>query len=299
MSLHVLPTNEMKSNLAAHIRDVTADPRRRVFVGAHRRAEAVLLSTHSELPETQLHTLAVLAGRALGYELTELPHADTRQSELGEYRQILATLAERQRREDCQNIAAEAAIVIVRTTDTAVPAAVREIGRRVGDAVEPYLSWQDLAPDVERLVGQRSGRGGRGNVSTASVSAVHIHHWTFADRKVDPNQRRSWRHRCQTSRTYSALTTTTPKEEAMSDMTHEAVAAAWEQTGKNQQFQEPDALTRAIEAEAERLDGQIGDLFLELRDQGIAQFRQDNQGHHPPFRRRCRSATGHGPKPRR
>lgn len=69
----------------------------------------------------------------------------------------------------------------------------------------------------------------------------------------------------------------------MSDMTHEAVAAAWEQTGKNQQFQEPDALTRAIEAEAERLDGQIGDLFLELRDQGIAQFRQDNQGHHPPF----------------
>lgn len=159
MSLHVLPTNEMKSNLAAHIRDVTADPRRRVFVGAHRRAEAVLLSTHSELPETQLHTLAVLAGRALGYELTESPHADTRQSELGEYRQILATLAERQRREDCQNIAAEAAIVIVRTTDTAVPAAVREIGRRVGDAVEPYLSWQDLAPDVERLVGQRSGRG--------------------------------------------------------------------------------------------------------------------------------------------
>lgn len=69
----------------------------------------------------------------------------------------------------------------------------------------------------------------------------------------------------------------------MSDMTHEAVAAAWEQTGKNQQFQEADALTRAIEAEAERLDGQIGDLFLELRDQGIAQFRQDNQGHHPPF----------------
>lgn len=69
----------------------------------------------------------------------------------------------------------------------------------------------------------------------------------------------------------------------MSDMTHEAVAAAWEQSGKNQQFQEPDALTRAIEAEAERLDGQIGDLFLELRDQGIAQFRQDNQGHHPPF----------------
>lgn len=69
----------------------------------------------------------------------------------------------------------------------------------------------------------------------------------------------------------------------MSDMTHEAVAAAWEQTGKNQQFQDPDALTRAIEAEAERLDGQIGDLFLELRDQGIAQFRQDNQGHHPPF----------------
>lgn len=160
MSLRVLPTNEMKSNIAAHIRDVTADPRHRVFVGAHRRAEAVLLSTHSELPESQLHTLAVLAGRALGYELAEASAANMPQSDLGEYRQILATLAERQRREDCLNIATEAAIVIVRMGEDAVPAAVREIGRRVGEAVEPYLSWQDLVPDVEGQVGQRCGNGG-------------------------------------------------------------------------------------------------------------------------------------------
>ncbi|WP_061230115.1 hypothetical protein [Dietzia cinnamea] len=69
----------------------------------------------------------------------------------------------------------------------------------------------------------------------------------------------------------------------MSDMTQDAVAATWEQTGQNQQFQDYAELTRAITVESERLDGLIGDLFLELRDQGIARYRQDNQGHHPPF----------------
>ena len=69
----------------------------------------------------------------------------------------------------------------------------------------------------------------------------------------------------------------------MSDMTQDAVAATWEQTGQNQQFQNYAELTRAITVESERLDGLIGDLFLELRDQGIARYRQDNQGHHPPF----------------
>lgn len=69
----------------------------------------------------------------------------------------------------------------------------------------------------------------------------------------------------------------------MSDMTQDAVAATWEQTGQNQQFQDYAELTRAITVESERLDGLIGDLFLELRDQGIARYRQDNQGYHPPF----------------
>ena len=69
----------------------------------------------------------------------------------------------------------------------------------------------------------------------------------------------------------------------MSDMTQDAVAATWEQTGQNQQFQDYAELTRAITVDSERLDGLIGDLFLELRDQGIARYRQDNQGHHPPF----------------
>ena len=69
----------------------------------------------------------------------------------------------------------------------------------------------------------------------------------------------------------------------MSDMTQDAVAATWEQTGQNQQFQDYAELTRAITVESERLDGLIGDLFLELRDQGIERYRQDNQGHHPPF----------------
>lgn len=69
----------------------------------------------------------------------------------------------------------------------------------------------------------------------------------------------------------------------MSETTRRAVQAAWELTGTDQQFQTPHALTEAIEVEAERLDEMIGDETQRLRDQGIAQFRASNQGHHPPF----------------
>lgn len=69
----------------------------------------------------------------------------------------------------------------------------------------------------------------------------------------------------------------------MSETTRRAVAAAWEQTGRDQEFPTPHALTEAIEAEAERLDELIGDLTQRLRDQGIAQYQAANQGHHPPF----------------
>ena len=69
----------------------------------------------------------------------------------------------------------------------------------------------------------------------------------------------------------------------MSETTRRAVQAAWELIGTDQQFQTPHALTEAIEVEAERLDEMIGDETQRLRDQGIAQFRASNQGHHPPF----------------
>lgn len=69
----------------------------------------------------------------------------------------------------------------------------------------------------------------------------------------------------------------------MSETTRRAVQAAWEQTGRDQEFPTPHALTEAIEAEAERLDELIGDLTQRLRDQGIAQYQAANQGHHPPF----------------
>lgn len=69
----------------------------------------------------------------------------------------------------------------------------------------------------------------------------------------------------------------------MSEMTRRAVEAAWEELGRDQGYPNPDALTAAIEVKAERLDELIGDLTQRLRDQGIAQFQADNQGHHPPF----------------
>ncbi|HMT33488.1 MAG TPA: hypothetical protein PKA99_12730 [Dermatophilaceae bacterium] len=68
----------------------------------------------------------------------------------------------------------------------------------------------------------------------------------------------------------------------MSEMTRRAVEAAWDLTRK-EQFPTPTARAEAIAAEAERLDELIGDLAQTLRDQGIAQFREANRGHLPPF----------------
>ena len=149
MPTNVLPTNEMKSNLAAHIRLVAADPRQRVFVGAHRRAEAVLLSTHSEVPEPQLHAMAELSGRALGYELAASIGAGSSPPEVGEYRQILSVLAARQRREDCLRLIGAAAAALASGTGGSVAAGLHEIGYLVGDAVEPDLSWPALADEVD------------------------------------------------------------------------------------------------------------------------------------------------------
>lgn len=66
-------------------------------------------------------------------------------------------------------------------------------------------------------------------------------------------------------------------------MTRTAVTTAWEQLGRDQGYPDSTALDAAIQAEAERLDEMISDLTQQLRDQGIAQFRSENQGHHPPF----------------
>ena len=69
----------------------------------------------------------------------------------------------------------------------------------------------------------------------------------------------------------------------MSEMTRSAVATAWHDIGKEREFDNEIGLHDAIDAEAERLDEMIGDLTQLVRDQGIAQFKAANQGHHPPF----------------
>ncbi|AQA06928.1 hypothetical protein ACORG1_34020 (plasmid) [Mycobacterium sp. TJFP1] len=46
----VIPTNAFKAQLAAHIRDVRQTPGRRVYVGARRVPEAVLMSVGSDVP---------------------------------------------------------------------------------------------------------------------------------------------------------------------------------------------------------------------------------------------------------
>jgi len=69
----------------------------------------------------------------------------------------------------------------------------------------------------------------------------------------------------------------------MSETTRRAVEAAWSLTRQDQSFPTPQARDEAIAAEAERLDDLIGDLTQRLRDEGIAQYRQVTQGHHPPF----------------
>ncbi|MDV8002866.1 hypothetical protein [Rhodococcus sp. IEGM 1408] len=160
MTTNVLATNEMKSNLAAYIKQVSEDPRQRVVVGAHRRPEAVLLSVSSELPERQLHTMATLAGRALGYELAEQGRAG---SSLGECRELLSVLAARHRREDCLRFAVAVATVVVEG-DVDVATVVRQIGHLIGDAVEPELDWADLAGEVHREVEQRRGNWQEGEV---------------------------------------------------------------------------------------------------------------------------------------
>ncbi|MBB1041828.1 MULTISPECIES: hypothetical protein [unclassified Dietzia] len=155
MTTHVLATNEMKSNLAAHIRAVAADPRRRVAVGAHRRAEAVLVSVKSALPEQQLHAMSSLAGRALGYEIVHAVSAGSGPPAVGDYRGILSALAERHRREDCLRFIREAATGVMAGTGQPQTEAVRQVGCLVGSAVEPDLEWADLAVDVENAIAQQ------------------------------------------------------------------------------------------------------------------------------------------------
>ncbi|WP_131705488.1 hypothetical protein [Mycolicibacterium obuense] len=46
----VIPTNAFKAQLAAHIREVRQTPGRRVYVGARRVPEAVLMSVGSDVP---------------------------------------------------------------------------------------------------------------------------------------------------------------------------------------------------------------------------------------------------------
>lgn len=162
MPTRVLATNEMKSNLAAHIRQVAADPRRRVFVGAHRRAEAVLVSTYSEVPEPELHMMAVLSGRALGLELASSRGAGRAQHGVGEYRRLLVVLASRGRRPDCLGLVSAAVEAVASETGLSVASAVREVGALIGDALEPDLDWADLAIDVEDSLGRTGGTGQEG-----------------------------------------------------------------------------------------------------------------------------------------
>ena len=162
MPTRVFATNEMKSNLAAHIRHVAADPRRRVFVGAHRRAEAVLVSTYSEVPEPELHMMAALSGRALGFELASARSAGLARPDVGEYRRLLAVLASRGRRPDCVGLIAAAVGAVAAQSGLSVASAVREVGELIGDALEPDLDWADLALDVEDSLGRTGGIGQEG-----------------------------------------------------------------------------------------------------------------------------------------
>lgn len=92
----VLATNEMKSDLAGHIRTVVADPAARVFVGAHRRPEAVIMGVEAEFPYSEFLTAIGLVGRALGLELRNAQLAEAGdEPPLHEYERVLSALGER------------------------------------------------------------------------------------------------------------------------------------------------------------------------------------------------------------
>lgn len=92
----VLATNEMKSNLAAHIRAVAADPAARAYVGAHRKPQAVLTSVEAEFPYKELGTAIGLVGRALGLELRRALADDSGDPPLlHEYERVVSALAHR------------------------------------------------------------------------------------------------------------------------------------------------------------------------------------------------------------
>ena len=87
------------------------------------------MSTYSEVPEPELHMMAALSGRALGFELASARSAGLARPDVGEYRRLLAVLASRGRRPDCVGLIAAAVAVLV------------GIARTVGD-MEPAIGFR-------------------------------------------------------------------------------------------------------------------------------------------------------------
>ena len=135
MTRHVLGTNEMKNNLSGYIRQVFGDPHQRIYVGAHRHPEAVLMSAAAEFPERELQTMVDLVGVALGYELAAGPETPATRDR---YCAILAALAERDRADDIKRMLRAATRVCCTSTEQ-LEATLDSFEELFGDCLRPHL----------------------------------------------------------------------------------------------------------------------------------------------------------------
>lgn len=67
------------------------------------------------------------------------------------------------------------------------------------------------------------------------------------------------------------------------DPTEEAVRAAWTATGRIEAFRTEEQRDRAVAKEAQRIDGLASAMMLDLRRAEIQTYRDQHQGHHPPY----------------
>lgn len=145
MTRHVLGTNEMKSNLAGHIRQVFADPHERIYVGAHRQPEAVLMSAAAEFPERELQAMVDLVGRALGYELATGPETPANRDR---YCAILTALAERDRAADIRRLL-RAATQVCCTSAEQLQGVLDSFEALFGDCLRPHVRLFSIVSDAD------------------------------------------------------------------------------------------------------------------------------------------------------
>lgn len=134
MTRQVLGTNEMKNNLAGHIRQVFADPHQRIYVGAHRQPEAVLMSAAAEFPERELQAMVDLVGLALGYEIAAGADVPANRDR---YCTILAALAERDRAADIRRLLRSATRTCCTSTEQ-LKVVLDSFEELFGDCVRPH-----------------------------------------------------------------------------------------------------------------------------------------------------------------